>query len=153
MKKIVSILILISLTTFAVSCTKEYSTETESSIKTLYVSQDENAINTIKSYFKYMTLKDEIGVNSTLSEQFKIKDNFRFDNLISKKYKSHEFIDNKTLYESYIKESLKKPDIININDLQIFKVNYEVLYKDDSKEPIDSSLTSNTFYLVRDKNT
>lgn len=72
------------------------------------------------------------------------------ENLKSIKLKKIEFIDDINMYKQYIKDWIlvKK---INIEDLKIYLVTYDVQYIDEIKEPVGNGEDMKYYTLIKEE--
>ncbi|MBN1050487.1 DUF4829 domain-containing protein [Clostridium botulinum] len=74
--------------------------------------------------------------------------NFRLDNLESCKLDSLELITDSRIYKSYFTSGVE----IKRENVRKYTVKYNVQYKDQSKEPIDSGDYETIYTLIRENN-
>ncbi|NFA43339.1 DUF4829 domain-containing protein [Clostridium botulinum] len=78
--------------------------------------------------------------------------NFRLDNLESCRLDSLELITDKKIYKSYFTSGSGMINNIKRENARKYTVKYNVQYKDQSKEPIDSGDYETIYTLIRENN-
>lgn len=105
----------------------------------------------IKDSFKYKNLHQLKSLLTCYTKRYE-NVNFRLDNLESCKLESLELITDEKIYKSYFTSGRGMVNHIERENVRKYTVKYNVQYKDQSKEPIDSGDYETTYTLIRENN-
>lgn len=108
------------------------------------------AMEVVEKYFKYSDEKNEKGVLSTLTDRWNAPNIvWELGNL---EYIDLNFIEEETdqkQYESYLKNGRGSINGTTMDNLKVFKVMYEVEYKNDYVSSQESGMYEWWFFLIR----
>lgn len=108
------------------------------------------AMEVVENYFKYSDEKNEKGVLSTLTDRWNAPNIvWELGNL---EYIDLNFIEEETdqkQYESYLKNGRGSINGTTMDNLKVFKVMYEVEYKNDYVSSQESGMYEWWFFLIR----
>lgn len=114
----------------------------------LLVENDLSAEDLVKRSIKLMNDHNKIELIKCYTKDNELN-NFRLENLKSIKLIDISFEEDIRQYESYI-STLKSS--VDINDLKIYNVKYDIKYLDESNEPIKNGINVQQFFVIKQSN-
>ncbi|HBL05457.1 MULTISPECIES: DUF4829 domain-containing protein [unclassified Clostridium] len=122
------------------------SSESNRSIDT----KGDSAQTVVENYFKYENEKNKDKLLTTLTEHFNAPNVvWGFDNLDSTKIISIEEEMNEKVKEGYLHNGRGSTNGTTENNLKVYKVKYEVKYKNDGASPQNSGIYDWWYFVIR----
>jgi hypothetical protein len=113
-------------------------------------SKGDSAQTVVENYFKYKNEKNKDKLLTTLAEHYNAPNVvWGFDNLNSIKLVSIEEEMDEKFKEGYLHNGRGRTNGTTENNLKIYKVKYEVNYKNDGVGPQDSGIYDWWYFVIR----
>lgn len=113
-------------------------------------SKNISAQNVVENYFKYENEKNKEKLLTTLTDHWKDSNvDWGFENLDSIKLLSIEEEKNKSVKEGYLKNGRGSTNGTTEDNIKVYKVKYEVKYKNDEVGPQESGTYDWWYYVIR----
>ncbi|MEG2739683.1 DUF4829 domain-containing protein [Clostridium sp.] len=122
----------------------------EVSLDNFEIKSDPTAEDVIKNVFKYKNERNLDLVKSCYNTRSQ-NNNFNLDNIETVELIDIKLSEDKSAYKSYLKNPVIKEFPASIDELLIYEVKYNIKFKDDSLEPINSGTDIKHYYLIKDK--
>lgn len=135
------ILIIITLIVF-VGCSKDSNRPIDS--------KGDSAQMVVENFFKYKNEKNKDKLLTTLTEHYNAPNVvWGFDNLDSVKILKIEEEKNENAKESYLHNGRGSINGTTENNIEVYKVKYEIKYKNDGVGPQDSGIYDWWYFVIR----
>ncbi|MCR1950579.1 DUF4829 domain-containing protein [Clostridium sp. DSM 100503] len=108
------------------------------------------AEETITNAIKYRNDKNLEKLLENYTDRNK-KNKFRLDNLEKIELENIKLVTDESQYKNYIINLLLQEGDLEIDQVKIYRVTYNIMYKDESLEPTGNGEESKHYYLIKHK--
>ncbi|SFD31972.1 DUF4829 domain-containing protein [Clostridium uliginosum] len=144
--------VILGISIFVFGCSEKSDTNTNNEITKIELSEPiKSPEDVIKDSFKYENEHNKEKLLNYYTTRYE-NINFRLDNLESIELNSLDLITDEEIYYSYFTSGLGLFNSVKRENVKKYTVNYNIKYKDQSKEPADSGSYDKIYTLIKENN-